>query len=218
MLAPDCQAKNAHSESRSPSLPEFQSWLKYRRGGLGPLVDGDRDQREQATSPPSLRRREGDSSRRSLAKKKRFYETAHSSFQARVLRERSALCGSKPSSRSRALSHAAAGSSVPAVATVPSNRSDHRITVSCRRSASVDAKTRRCFGRRWTPPQSGRRVEPPHHLAKEGDAKIPEIIGVGRSSTRPQSPFDGMLAHIATAQGCGVGPRSPSAVASIIPR
>ena len=115
-------------------------------------------------------------------------------------------------------SHAAAGSSVLAVATVSSNRSDHRITVSCRRSASADAKTRLCFGRRWTPTQSGRRVEPPRGLAEEDDAKIPEITGVRRSSTRPQSPFHGMLTRIATAQGCGVGSRSPPAVASIIPR
>jgi hypothetical protein len=186
MQAPDCQAKNAHSESRSPSLPEF------RRGGLRPLVGGGRDQGEEATSLPSRWGERGRFEPSFPRKEKALLRDRPFELQAGVLRERSALCGSKPSSRSRALSHAAAGFSVLAVATVSSNRSDRQITLSCRRSASADAKTRRCFGRRWTPPQSGRRVEPPRRLAEEGGANIPEIIGAGRSSTRPQSPFHGM--------------------------
>src|SRR5580692_10420398 len=205
MQAPDCQAKNAHSESRSPSLPEFQSWLSYRRGGLRPLVGGDRDQGEEATCLPSRRRRGGGFEPSFPRKEEALLRDRPFELSGTGAPERSALCGSKPSSRSRALSHAAAGSSVLAVATVSSNRSDRRITVICRRSASADAKTRRCFGRRWTPRQTGRCVEPPRRLAEEGDAKIPAIIGVRRSSTRPQSPFHGMLARIATAQGSGVG-------------
>jgi hypothetical protein len=199
MQAPDCQAKNAHSESRSPSLPEFQSWLSYRRGGRRPLVGGDRDQGEEATCLPSRRRREGGFEPSFPRKEKALLRDRPFELSGTGAPERSALCGSKPSSRSRALSHAAAGSSVLAVPIRSPNYGKLQALGLCRRENTT------LFGRRWTPRQSGRCVEPPRRLAEEGDAKIPAIIGVRRSSTRPQSPFHGMLARIATAQGSGVG-------------
>jgi len=199
MQAPDCQAKNAHSESRSSSRPEFQSWLRYRRGGVRPLVGGDRDQGEEATCLPSRRRREGGFEPSLPRKEKALLRDRPFELSGTGAPERSALCGSKPSSRSRALSHAAAGFSVLAVPIRSPNYGKLQALGLCRRENTT------LFRRRWMPRQSGRRVEPPRRLAEEGDAKIPAIIGVGRSSTRPQSLFHGILAHIATAQGTRVG-------------
>jgi len=94
MQAPDCQAKNAHSESRSSSRPEFQSWLRYRRGGVRPLVGGDRDQGEEATCLPSRRRREGGFEPSFPRKEKALLRDRPFELSGTGAPERSALCGS----------------------------------------------------------------------------------------------------------------------------
>lgn len=170
MQAPDCQAKNAHSESRSSSRPEFQSWLRYRRGGVRPLVGGDRDQGEEATCLPSRRRREGGFEPSLPRKEKALLRDRPFELSGTGAPERSALCGSKPSSRSRALSHAAAGFSVPAVPIRSPNCGELQALGLCRREnttlfrEAVDASAIRTAGRATAPSgRRGRRQDPGDH-------------------------------------------------------
>jgi hypothetical protein len=84
--------------------------------------------------------------------------------------ERSALCGSKPSSRSRALSHAAAGSSVLAVPIRSPNYGKLQALGLCRREnttlfrEAVDASAIRTVRRATAPSgRRGRRQDPGDH-------------------------------------------------------